>query len=228
MMTYLRSTALAVAFAATGIAGAPAAAQDEAGDRVNTVIIYGDDDCPPSTGETITVCARLDESERFRIPPELRQSGDPANTAWAQRVRALETVGEFGPMSCSPVGAGGELGCTADFIEAAYRERREGNAVRFSELIEAARAERLGGIDEEAEATQARVEALEEAYMERLRREQQGEPVSAVDPSAPPSEIVDPSRMPPQAPSAEPLPPEDDDGPRPIDASAPAQIGVDP
>lgn len=228
-MNSMRTSALAFTLAALAAAGAPpAAAQDEAGDRVNTVIIYGGDACPPSTGDTITVCARLDESERFRIPPALRQSGDPANTAWSQKVRSFETIGQFGPLSCSPVGTGGELGCTAQFIDAAYRERREGSAVRFSQLIEAARAERLAGIDEEAADTQLRVEALEEAYLERLRREQAGEPVSALDPSPPRAEIVDPARVPPQAPPVQPLEGNHADGPAPVDASAPAQIGANP
>ncbi len=225
----MRTTALIFTLAGFAtIIPAAAFAQDEAGDRVNTVIIYGDDACPPSTGDTITVCARLDEAERFRIPPALRQSGDPANLAWTERVKSFETVGNFGPLSCSPVGTGGELGCTAEFIEAAYQERAQGNQVRFSQLIEAARAERLSEIDEEAAATQARVEALEEAYMERLRREQEGEPVSAVDPSAPPEGITDPDRAPPRAPGPVPFEDDDDQSPVPVDSSAPAQIGSRP
>ena len=43
---------------------AAAQAQDDGGDRVNQVIIFGQDQCPVSEGDTITVCARLDESER--------------------------------------------------------------------------------------------------------------------------------------------------------------------
>ena len=72
--------------------------------------------------DQIVVCARLEESERFRIPERLRQSNDPENEPWASRVRAYETVGQFGALSCSPVGSGGELGCTAQMIENAYRE----------------------------------------------------------------------------------------------------------
>jgi len=43
--------------------------------------------------------------------------------------------------------------------------------VRFSQLIEQARAERLSTIDTEAAAEQSRVEQLEKAYMEKLERE---------------------------------------------------------
>ena len=161
------------ALAAIGALSAPAAAQDEA--RVNQLIIYGDDECPQSSEGEITVCARLDESERYRIPESLRQSEDPANESWASRVKSFEAVGDFGPLSCTPIGAGGELGCTAKMIEAAYEERAGGSSVRFAELIAQARAERLSTIDEEAAATQARVEELERQYTERLRREQEGE-----------------------------------------------------
>jgi hypothetical protein len=206
---------------------APAEAQDEGGDRVNQVIIYGDDECPQSDADTITVCARMDESERFRIPERLRQSGDPANQAWTEKVKAFEAVGDFGPMSCTPIGAGGELGCTAEMIEAAFAERAQGSEVRFGQLISEAREERLSEIDEEAAATQARVEELERAYMERIRREQEGEPASDVDASTPPTEIVDPARVPP-APPAQPLEDEEDRGSAPIDAGAPGQLGATP
>jgi len=215
---------LAAPFLALG--AAPAAAQGEAGDRVNTLIVYGEDACPPSPPGEIVVCARLDESERFRIPESLRESEDPANESWASRVQSFETVGDFGPLSCSPVGLGSELGCTAEMIEAAYTERAQGSSVRFSQLIEQARSERLATIDAEAAETQARVEELEQQYDERLRREQAGEVAETVDPSAPPAEVVDPSRVPPAPPSAGvPFDDAEDDGLRPIDPQAPGVTG---
>ncbi|KRA81512.1 TrbC/VirB2 family protein [Altererythrobacter sp. Root672] len=176
----------------------PAAAQDEAGDKVNTVIIYGDDECPPSVDGEIVVCARLDESERFRIPRPLRESNSPANQAWSQRVRSYETVGSFGPMSCSPVGGGGQTGCTAQFIEAAYAAKREGTDVRFSQLIAEQRDERLATIDAEAADTQARVEQAEQEYMERQRQQQdaEGTPVPQAAPTSAPR-TVDPLAIPP-------------------------------
>lgn len=191
-----RLVLLAAVAPALGLLTAPAAAQDEGGDKVNTVIIYGDDPCPPSTDGEIVVCARLDESERYRIPENLRQSDDPANVAWTERVKSFEAVGDFGPLSCSPVGAGGELGCTAEFIEAAYAERRGGPSVRAAELIAAAREERLSTIDAEAAATQARVEELERQYMERVRQEEAGE-VAPREPSAEP-QVVDPADITPR------------------------------
>lgn len=189
-MTRLLALASAVAVAAW--LPAPAAAQSEAGDKVNTVIVYGDDQCPQSSSDEIVVCARMDESERFRIPERLRQSSDPANEPWANRVRAYETVGNFGALSCSPVGSGGELGCTAKMIENAYRERATSSDVRAGELIAAAREERLETLDAEAAATQARVEELERQYLERARAEEAGEvePRQA-DPNVP--VVVDPA-----------------------------------
>jgi hypothetical protein len=190
-----RLLALAAAVSAIALSPAPSAAQENAGDRVNTVIVYGDDTCPPSTGDEIVVCARMDEGERFRIPEALRQSADPANESWVSRVKSFETVGNFGPLSCTPVGAGGELGCTPQFIEAAYEERRTGSGVRAGELIAAQRAERLSGIDAEAAATQARVEELERQYMERLEREEAGEVAPRAQNGEP--QVVDPADVAP-------------------------------
>lgn len=185
---------LAIAAATATFAVMPAAAQEEAGDRVNTVIVYGDDECPRSSDTEIVVCARLEEGERYRIPEALRQSSSPQNEPWANKVRAYETVGNFGALSCSPVGAGGELGCTAKMIEAAYQERATSSDVRAGELIAAARAERLETIDAEAAETQARVEVLEREYMERVRAEDAGEVAPrTADPNVP--VVVNPSEV---------------------------------
>lgn len=184
------SAATAMAFALSGV---PAAAQDQGGDKVNQVIIFGEDECPQSDGDTITVCARLDESERYRIPPRLRQSGSPENQSWTRRAESLEAVGDFGPLSCTPVGAGGDLGCTMEMIEKAYAERAQGSDVRMAELIAAARDERLAEIDGEAAATQARVEELERAEFER-RRAAQEETLEGEGADLP--ELVDPEDIP--------------------------------
>ena len=183
---------LAFVTVAMTFAPAPAAAQDAAGDKVNVLEVFGDDPCPQSTADEIVVCERRDENDRYRIPEALRGSSDPANEAWASRVRAYEAVGDFGPLSCSPVGAGGELGCTAQMIAAAYEEKRTGPGVRAAELIAQARSERLSTIDAEAAATQARVEELERQYMERVRREDAGEVAPAPAPSGA-AVVVEPS-----------------------------------
>ncbi|MGQ7830323.1 hypothetical protein [Altererythrobacter sp. Z27] len=185
----LRRTIAASLIAATPLLalGAPVAAQDEAGDKVNMVIVYGDDDCPtPADGE-ITVCARKEEGERYRIPENLRFSDSTQNVAWTERVDRYEMVGSFGALSCDPAGAGGWTGCTQQMINAAYADKREGQNVRFGQLIEAARAERLSTIDADAAAQQERVEQIEREYMERLERERdQALPGEQAEPEAAP------------------------------------------
>ncbi|MFC0206271.1 hypothetical protein [Novosphingobium soli] len=170
---------LAAALALT-LAAAPAHAQDASdarpnggGDeRVNQLIVYGEDVCPASSGGEITVCARKPEEERYRIPEPLRGIDQPQAEAWSNKVQAYETVGAFGTMSCSPVGAGGSLGCTQQLIDRAYAERENGSEVRFSELIAAEREKRLSTIDAQAAEDQARVEEAERAYFEQQKRQQ--------------------------------------------------------
>lgn len=169
-MKRLIATTLFAAFA--GFASiSPASAQEEGDYRVNQLIIYGDDECPASNDDEITVCARKDEGERFRIPEELRLSQDPANRAWTDRVLAYETVGDTGVMSCSPIGQGGAMGCTQDLIDRAYAEKDESASLRFGQLIAEEREKRLSTVDEDAAAEQARVEVLEREYEARKASE---------------------------------------------------------
>ena len=161
----------ALAIAAAAFAGAPALGQDSPSDDVRMSIVYGEDAAPECPAGEICVVARLPEEDRYRIPPTLRFSEDPANTAWTNRVEKLEMIGDFGTMSCSTAGAGGFTGCTQQMIRAAYGDRAEGADVRFSELIASARADRLAQIDQAAAEEQARVEQIEREYMERLERE---------------------------------------------------------
>jgi hypothetical protein len=170
----MKRTFLALACSLPALAlAAPLAAQDTAGDKVNMVIAYGEDECPEPTGDEIVVCEILVEAERYRIPTNLRESRSPQNEAWAKRVQSLKVIGNFGTHSCSPSGAGGLTGCTQKMIDEAYAEKREGSAVRFAQLIAEARAERLADIDDDAAAEQERVEQIEREYLERLERERQ-------------------------------------------------------
>lgn len=156
---------------ASGTVSAQTAPADSGSEKVNQLIIYGDDSCPPSTDAELVICVRKDEQERFRIPEPLRGIGQPQSEAWANKVQAYETVGAFGINSCSPVGAGGSLGCTQRLIEQAKAERANGSGVRFGELIAEQREKRLSSIDEDAAAQQARVEEAEKAYFEQLKRQ---------------------------------------------------------
>lgn len=191
----IRRFALPLLAAAAAFA-APVAAQEQGGDKVRMVIVYGDDPAPPAQGDEILVVARMPEDDRFRIPEALRFSDDPANMAWARRVEKLDLVGRSGTMSCSTVGAGGFTGCTQQLIDAFYADKREGPAVRFSELIAAARAERLSTIDADSAEQQARVEELERQYMERLERERAGTLPGEAD-RTPPGD-AEPIMVPPQ------------------------------
>lgn len=172
----MKRTALLFATLGSALAfAAPAAAQEGSQEKVNQLIVYGDDPCPASTGDEITVCARKEEAERYRIPEILRQTSSPQNEAWNNKVIAYETVGRSGTLSCSPVGPGGSTGCTTKLINTAYAEKREGADVKMGQLIAAEREKRLSTIDAEAADTQARVEELERQMEAREKARQQAE-----------------------------------------------------
>jgi hypothetical protein len=139
------------------------------------VIAYSADECPVAQPGEVVICEILVEADRYRIPSNLRYSESPQNNAWANRVEEIKYVGDFGTMSCNPAGAGGFTGCTQKFIEAAYKDKAEEDGVRFSALIEQARADRLSTIDADAAAEQERVESIEREYLQRLERERDAE-----------------------------------------------------
>lgn len=193
-MTVARLLALPT-LAVAALWALPAVAQDQAqdapgDDSVNMVIVYGEDECPQSTEAEITVCARRPEGDRFRIPSSLRTSDSPENTSWTQRVQKLETVGNFGAMSCSPKGAGGFTGCTQALVDAAYAAKKESSDIRFGELIDKARQERLSTIDTDAAAEQARVEQIEKQQLDKAEKER--------DHAAPDAEAKSAADNPPQ------------------------------
>ena len=151
------SAAALLAFSAPASAqGTAAGATGPAEERVNQLIIYGNDACPPSTDEVITVCVKLDENERYRIPPVLR--GDPMapeNQAWGSRAVELSYVGRSGIGSCSPVGGGGATGCFNEIVRQARAERATDPRTNWDALIDKARQERLGRIDADAAEVEA-------------------------------------------------------------------------
>jgi hypothetical protein len=134
---------------ATGVPPAPTPKAAEV--KVNQLIVYGSDSCPKSTNEEITVCARLPESERYRIPPDLRDNpADQRNQSWTNKVERLEMAGLTGIASCSPVGPGAGAGCLTQLIRQAAQER--GNTgIDWNALIAKARENRLGRIDVESQ-----------------------------------------------------------------------------
>lgn len=141
---------------------APAPAADS--ERVNLVIVYGNDPCPQSQGSDIVVCARKGEEERFRIPEPLRgDPNQPSNQAWGERVRSMEYVGRSGTESCSPVGSGGFTGCFGQLARLAKAERQQADNASWKDLVEAERGRRLSTIDADSKAIEAQAVADEKA-----------------------------------------------------------------
>ena len=160
----MKKTTVLAAFALASAWANPAAAQEATGgERVNQVIVYGDQPCPEARDDSeIVVCVR--QEDPYRVPQDLRESGAPQNEAWANRVAANADVGVTGVGSCSAVGQEGMTGCVVDMIDQAYAEKDTADTVRFGDLIAEERARRLESIDADAAAEQARVEALEQEY----------------------------------------------------------------
>jgi len=117
LLTILAGTAAVAAGAAA--LPAPATAQ-ETDNSIAEIIVYGSDPCPRSTDDRVVVCARRPEAERYRIPPNMRQSGTPQQMqSWAMKSKSLETAGATGINSCSPVGPAGYTGCLEKVIQQA-------------------------------------------------------------------------------------------------------------
>jgi hypothetical protein len=137
-------------------------------EKINQLIIYGDDKCPESKGDEIVVCARMDEADRYRIPTSLRADpNDPRNQAMSERIKSYEYVAASGTMSCSPSGAGGFTGCGLKEIDRAYAEKAQDPGITFGRLIAAERAKRMAGVDAEAAEVEERVKQFEKDRAER-------------------------------------------------------------
>ncbi|MDE2339781.1 MAG: hypothetical protein KGL21_01765 [Alphaproteobacteria bacterium] len=107
-------------------AAVPGTASAQASEGVT--VIYGNDKCPTNEkGEEITVCARQPESERFRIPKDLRSGGKYADReSWAVTSHDLLNAGASGPGSCTNSGLGAWTGCsTQDYSSWKAQKRLE-------------------------------------------------------------------------------------------------------
>ena len=90
----------------------PAAAQDESlaqsaqpPQRTSVLYTFGDDPCPEPVGDEIIVCAQQPESERYRVPKELREElkEDVAvgGGSWASTVEGYDNIARSTrPNSC--------------------------------------------------------------------------------------------------------------------------------
>ena len=115
---------------AAGVAlwAVPAAAQNAQQTRSanapvgGVLTVFGNDPCPDDT-----ICVRAEETERYRIPQDLRNARvRPQQEAWAVRSQdALDPRAVGGIGSCTAVGPGGSTGCFAQEAAASRRENRQ-------------------------------------------------------------------------------------------------------
>ncbi len=92
--------------------------------RQRLVTVFGNEACPkPSSPDEVVVCARLPESEIYRIPTQLRQA-DRRNSPFEEnRALLVGDVAGGGIGSCSAVGAGGAVGCNRRQVDAWASDR---------------------------------------------------------------------------------------------------------
>jgi len=120
------------ALAQTAPTSSTAQAQAETGrapSRIRNVQLTGNDKCPTAQGDEIVVCSRINPDEQYRIPKQLRNTAEPAaqNQSWANRTAVADEVGRVAgglPDTCSPVGTGGQSGCTQMWARAYAAEKK--------------------------------------------------------------------------------------------------------
>lgn len=125
------ATFLLVLIPAQLVAAEPAVTTETLPDgrqRWSFPVTYGDEDCPEPEADEIVVCARLPESERYRIPAPLRtpKRDTPAmGASWTAQVESHENIARLTrPDSCSVVGTYGYTGCTAAALRQWFAERQ--------------------------------------------------------------------------------------------------------
>jgi hypothetical protein len=131
----------------------PGAGPSTAEPRINQVMVFGNDPCPAASNDpdVITVCGHFPESERYRIPPNLRDNPNAAaNQSWSNRATELSYVGRTGTDSCSTSGPGGFTGCLQQVINHAQAERHAAGDVNWTRMVEEARRDREARLRAEA------------------------------------------------------------------------------
>lgn len=121
------ATIVTPASAPTMLKPAPEAVGDGTLPRQRLVTVFGTEECPkPTSRDEIVVCARLPDSEIYRIPTKLRQAEKRTSPFQANRSLLLgdATGGAGGSIgSCSAVGPGGMIGCDRRQIDAWAQDR---------------------------------------------------------------------------------------------------------
>ena len=132
-----KKTGLLLPLIAALTLAAPALAQDDGSlaqsgsppERTSVLYTYGDEPCPEAQEGEIIVCAQRPESERYRVPQELREELKEEEAvgggSWASKVEGYENVARASrPNSCSPVGSYGFSGCAAAALRDWFEARR--------------------------------------------------------------------------------------------------------
>ncbi|WP_416907282.1 MAG: hypothetical protein ACMVO5_09530 [Polymorphobacter sp.] len=92
--------------------------------RQRLVTVFGTEPCPkPESPDEVVVCARLPESEIYRIPEQLRQPESQRSPFEENRALLVGDVAGGGIGSCSAVAAGGAVGCNQKQVDAWARDR---------------------------------------------------------------------------------------------------------
>lgn len=106
---------------------APNSDDSSRAERWSFLTTIGEEQCPQSSGDEIVVCAEVSESDRYRIPKNLRQTQIETASAqsWTSVVETLDDGARAGrPGSCSAVGSYGFTGCLAAALRQWFAERR--------------------------------------------------------------------------------------------------------
>jgi hypothetical protein len=95
--------------------------------RQRLVTVFGNEACPkPRSADEVVVCARLPESEVYRIPEPLRRAENRQSVLTQNRALLLgDGAGGAGNSigSCSAIGPGGFTGCDRKQIDAWAQDR---------------------------------------------------------------------------------------------------------
>ena len=98
--------------------------------RTSVLYTFGNDPCPEPQGDEIVVCAQQPESDRYRVPKELREELKEEQDvggggSWASTVEGYDNIARATrPNSCSPVGSYGYTGCASAALRQWFEERR--------------------------------------------------------------------------------------------------------
>ena len=123
--------AVAIAQTAPAASQSTEAKQAESGKppaRIRNVQLTANEPCPTAVGDEVVVCTTI--TEPYRIPKPLRNppKTDAASQSWVNRTATLDDVGRRAgglPDTCSPVGSGGQTGCTAQMLQQYAAEKAE-------------------------------------------------------------------------------------------------------